>query len=104
MPREFADDVRPFVHTAADGDEWIAAIEATLALDSPELRTARQAVAHDNAWDHRIDQISQLIMTALAGREGAPHSSRGFWPLDHRTRHPAAASASTRGTTTRSHE
>lgn len=104
VPREFADDLRPFVHTAADADEWIAAIEATLALDSPELRTARQAVAHDNTWDHRIDQISQLIMTALAGREGAPHSSRGFWPLDHRTRHPAAASASTRGTTTRSHE
>ena len=101
VPLEFAEDVRPFVHTAATADEWIAGIEEALALDSPELATARQAVAHDNTWDQRVGQISHLIRTALASRKGASHSGVGFW---HQARHPAATSASARGTTTRSHE
>jgi glycosyltransferase involved in cell wall biosynthesis len=100
--REFADDVRAFVHTGADADEWIAAIEQALALDSPDVTAARQAVARDNTWDHRIDRISHLIAAALESREAA--RGRGAWPIDHHARHPAAASASTRGTTTRSHE
>lgn len=104
VPREFADDVRPFVRTGADPDEWVAAIDESLSIDSPELRGARQAVAHDNTWDQRIDQISRLITAALARREGASRSGRDLWRVDHQARHPAPASASTRGTTTRSHE
>jgi glycosyltransferase involved in cell wall biosynthesis len=104
VPRAFADDVRPFVRTGADADEWVGAIEESLALDSPERQAARQAVAHDNTWDQRIGQISQLIRRALAAREGTSRSGRDLWQIDHQTRHPAAASASTRGTTTRSHE
>jgi glycosyltransferase involved in cell wall biosynthesis len=104
VPREFADDVRPFVYTGAGADEWIAAIEKALALDSPELRATRQAAAQENSWDKRIDQISHLVMAALARRERAPGSDRIAWQSDHQARHPAAASASARGTTTRSHE
>ena len=104
VPREFADDVRPFVYTGADADEWIAAIEEALALDSPELRATRQAVAQENTWDKRIDQISHLIMAALARREGAPVPTGTSGRFGHQARHPAAASASARGTTTRSHE
>ena len=104
VPREFADDVRPFVYTGAGADGWVGAIEQALAVDSPELRAKRQAVAQENTWDKRIDQISHLVMAALARREGASQSGRKFWQFDHQPRHPAAASASARGTTTRSHE
>jgi glycosyltransferase involved in cell wall biosynthesis len=104
VPREFADDVRPFVYTGAGADGWVRAIEEALAADSPELRAKRQAVAQENTWDRRIDQISHLIMGALARREGMPRSDRKFWQFDHQPRHPAAASVSARGTTTRSHE
>jgi len=104
VPREFADDVRPFVYTGAGADGWVAAIEAALAADSPELRAKRQAVAQENTWAKRIDQISQLAGAALAKREGAPRPDRKFWQMAHHARHPAAASASARGTTTRSHE
>jgi glycosyltransferase involved in cell wall biosynthesis len=103
VPREFADDVRPFVYTGTDANEWIAAIEQALALDSPQLRARRQTVARDNTWDKRIDQISHLVMAALTRREAAP-PDRPFWQIGHQARHPAAASASARGTTTRSHE
>jgi glycosyltransferase involved in cell wall biosynthesis len=99
VPRDFSDDVRPFVRTGAGADEWVAAIEESLATDSPELRAARQAVAHDNTWDQRIDQISHLIRAALARRENASSSGRGLRRIDHQARPPAPASASTRGTT-----
>ena len=65
VPLDFADDVQPFVPTAGNADEWIAAIEEALTLDSRDLRVARQAVAHDNTWDQRVEQISQLVTTAL---------------------------------------
>jgi glycosyltransferase involved in cell wall biosynthesis len=104
VPREFADDVRPFVYTGAGADGWVAAIEEALAADSPDLRAKRRAVAQENTWDKRIDQISHLAMAALARREGAPRPDRKSWHIAHHARHPAAASASARGTTTRSHE
>ena len=78
VPREFADDVRPFVYTGTDADGWIAAIEEALALDSPELRATRQAVAQDNTWDKRIDQISHLVMAALARRESGAAFRQAF--------------------------
>jgi glycosyltransferase involved in cell wall biosynthesis len=83
VPRDFAGDVRPFVYPAADADEWIDAIEQALALDSPELRASRQAVAHENTWDKRIDQISHLVRSALARREGTSGSTRNAWPIGH---------------------
>jgi glycosyltransferase involved in cell wall biosynthesis len=65
VPLDFADDVRPLVRTARNADEWIAAIEEALTLDSPDLRVARQTVAQDNTWDRRVEQISHLVATAL---------------------------------------
>lgn len=65
VPLDFADDVQPFVRTAATADEWIAAIEEALTGDSADLRVARQTVAHDNTWDQRVEQISNLVATAL---------------------------------------
>jgi glycosyltransferase involved in cell wall biosynthesis len=105
VPREFADDVRPFIYTGAGADGWVAAIEQALAADSPELRAKRQAVAQENTWDRRIDRISHLVTAALAKRPSEPRPDRKFWHVaHHHARHPAAASASARGTTTRSHE
>lgn len=68
VPLDFADDVKPLVRVASGVDEWIAVIEEALTLDSPEFRLARQAVAGDNTWDQRVEQISQLVATALEGR------------------------------------
>jgi glycosyltransferase involved in cell wall biosynthesis len=68
VPLGFADDVQPFVRTARDADEWIVAIEEALTLDSPDLRGARQAVAHNNTWDQRVEQISHFVTTALESR------------------------------------
>ena len=65
VPLDFADDVQPLVRTAATADEWIAAIEEALTGDSADLRVARQTVAHDNTWDQRVEQISNLVVTAL---------------------------------------
>ena len=41
VPLDFADDAQPFVRTARDADDWIAAIEEALTLDPPRLRVAR---------------------------------------------------------------
>lgn len=68
VPRDFADDVRPFVRSAGDADEWIAAIEDALAHDTHGLRASRMAVAHDNTWDQRVEQISRLVTAAMERR------------------------------------
>lgn len=71
VPLDFADDVRPFVRAARDADEWIAAIDDALAHDTKDLRDGRRAVARENTWDQRVDQISHLITEALHRRDEA---------------------------------
>lgn len=65
VPRDFADDMKPFVRTARVAEEWIAAIEDALAHDAPDQRAARQAVARENTWDQRVALISRLVTAAL---------------------------------------
>ena len=105
VSREFADDVQPFVDKGIDAGDWIDAIDEALSRDSPELRAARQAVARENTWDRRIAQISNLVSSALASRDAPSHRApTPPWPFQPHPRPPAAASASARGTTARSHE
>jgi UDP-galactopyranose mutase len=63
-------------HAAIAGtpDEWIAAIERSLAENSPELVEKRIALARDSSWDARCRQIVRLIDERLAN--GAPGSDR----------------------------
>ncbi len=68
VPLDFAAEVRPFVRAARDADEWIAAIEEALAHETLEVRAARRAIARENTWDQRVDQISHLIADALTRR------------------------------------
>ena len=46
VPLDFADDAQPFVRTARDADDWIAAIEEAQTLDPPTHRVARHPRPH----------------------------------------------------------
>jgi hypothetical protein len=40
-------------------------VRRALDEDGPEKRTARVALAAENTWDHRVEQISALVEEAL---------------------------------------
>lgn len=56
-------DVISFATTAA---EWIDAIDEAIHDHSPERVALRQALARQNTWDARVEQISRLIAGASA--------------------------------------
>jgi len=68
VPLDFAAEVRPFVRVAHDADGWIAAIDDALAHETRDAQAARRALARENTWDQRVDQISHLIGEALNRR------------------------------------
>lgn len=54
----------------ADGlEDYPGLVREALAGDSPEKRAARVALAAENTWDHRVEEISALVEAALA-RDG----------------------------------
>jgi glycosyltransferase involved in cell wall biosynthesis len=53
-------------------DEFISAIEKAMDEDTPERAAARRELARQNTWDHRVEELSDVI--ASAG--GAPASKR----------------------------
>ena len=65
----------PELAIARTDAEWIAAIEAALASDSPDRASARQRVAMANSWDSRVEEISTIIAADLAQRtDRAPNA------------------------------
>ncbi len=50
-----------YVCLAASPEEWLAALEAALAEDSPELAAGRVEFARQNTWDARFALLSQAI-------------------------------------------
>jgi glycosyltransferase involved in cell wall biosynthesis len=57
--------------------EWVPAIEAALANDSPDRIAARQRTARGESWDHRVEEISALIAPLLeAGHAAIPTGER----------------------------
>ncbi len=56
---------RDYVTIAETPDEWIAAIEYWLANDTEELARKRMALARENSWDMRCNQILKLIAEKL---------------------------------------
>ena len=55
------------VELAGNTEEWIAALEHALADDSLERRKRRVAVARENTWDKRADQLD-LWLKDMVGR------------------------------------
>lgn len=65
------DDVSPLpraVYVANDTVDFIASVKRALAEDSPENVRARRAMARQNTWDVRVQQIERLLADALARR------------------------------------
>lgn len=60
--------------------EWVPAIEAALAADSPERAATRQRIARSESWAHRVEEISAIIapmLSAEAARVQASEPRRG---------------------------
>jgi glycosyltransferase involved in cell wall biosynthesis len=51
----------------ASPTEYPAEVRRALAEDDPERRADRVALAAQNTWDHRVEQISALVIEALRG-------------------------------------
>jgi glycosyltransferase involved in cell wall biosynthesis len=47
-------------------DEYPREVRRALSEDNPQRRAARVALAAENTWDHRVEQISALVEEALA--------------------------------------
>jgi teichuronic acid biosynthesis glycosyltransferase TuaH len=60
----FSDDIRTFAHCtylAEDQDSFLQKIENALSENNPELVRLRSAVAHENTWAARIQQLWETI-------------------------------------------
>lgn len=60
----FSDDIRTFAHCtylAEDHDSFLQKIENALSENNPELVSRRSAVAHENTWEARIQQLWETI-------------------------------------------
>ena len=68
------EELRPIegeqVAIAHTPDDWVPAIQAAIAADTPERVAERQRVARGQSWDHRVDEISTIIDPML----GAHHA------------------------------
>lgn len=64
------------IELAEDSRDYPALVRKALAEDGPDKRAARVALAAENTWDHRVEQISALVEEALtraaAPRRGGP--------------------------------
>ena len=65
----------PPLTIVGDGEDWVDAIEAALAADSPELRRRRMALAGENSWERRCDDIRRYVGEALS-RDGSSAAAR----------------------------
>ena len=63
--------VRPFdtvVDIASGRDAWIAAIDRALSEGGVGTVASRHAVARQNTWDRRVDQLEQWLVEMLGGQ------------------------------------
>lgn len=73
--KEFNRDHGDVVHVAADVDAFVGAVERALRDDSPAAALRRRRVAEQNAWEIRVEAMSELIEAKLRARE-APATPR----------------------------
>lgn len=74
-PIDAAGDFGDLVRIVRGAEDWVPAIEAALAEDSPEAARQRIAFARDNTWDRRVAELVALIEERLAAQVGPPHRS-----------------------------
>jgi glycosyltransferase involved in cell wall biosynthesis len=56
------------MYLAGAAEDFLAALERALAEDSPERAARRRAVAAENSWDHRMDEVATMLGDVLATR------------------------------------
>jgi glycosyltransferase involved in cell wall biosynthesis len=72
LVREFPD----VVWRARTAEEWEARISDALAARGPGDPDSRRAVARDNCWDRRVDQL-KVLLDDLEARAPSPRRARG---------------------------
>ena len=53
------------VYVARDGKDFISKLEEALVSHTPEQRDVQRAIAMQNTWDKRVEQLSFIIQAAL---------------------------------------
>lgn len=72
--------VLPFANVVSIGenpDQFVALIERELATNSRDKVAARVAVARENSWERRVEEMSALIDSRLSEARVTRHTSRG---------------------------
>jgi glycosyltransferase involved in cell wall biosynthesis len=74
------DEMRPYagdeMAVARDSGEFLAAIDAAIAGDSPERAQARREAARHHSWDDRVEQVSAILEPLLRERRSHPGGPR----------------------------
>jgi len=60
------------IAVAAGSQDYPGLVRQAIAEDDPDKRAARVALAAENTWDHRVEDISILVEQALQGRTVGP--------------------------------
>lgn len=58
------------VFSAGDEDAFVELVQRAFAEDGPELEARRIAVARENTWDHRVEQLLSLLPRPRRGSGG----------------------------------
>jgi len=69
-PVEAIERFGDLVYTGATPQQFAAAAERALCEDSPELVQRRRAVAAENTWDRRLEQIGDILQSNWRGVPG----------------------------------
>ena len=67
---------RHVVRVASTPGAVVAAVEAALREQAPELAAERRRLAAANSWEHRLEALSSLIETQLSGASGSSRYNR----------------------------
>jgi glycosyltransferase involved in cell wall biosynthesis/polysaccharide pyruvyl transferase WcaK-like protein len=63
---------RDLVYVADGAEEFVVQLDRALAEDDPVVRDRRTALARQNTWDDRIDEVDRLILPHLGVSRAGP--------------------------------
>ena len=61
VPTAEVEKFRDVLEIEPEREGFLAAIERSLATDSPDRRSARMAAVRDMSWDHRVDETLKIV-------------------------------------------
>jgi uncharacterized SAM-binding protein YcdF (DUF218 family) len=67
--KRFNDTHKGIIYTGAGYEEFNEAVHRALKEDSDELRERRRAIARENSWENRIDEMSGIIEKKIREKE-----------------------------------